>query len=108
MLPAVTSTELPKSLIRIFLNIYFMEHKRALCAYFNPLQINYTHVHMPDGQQWEVLGNAVLYSFIQKSAAVRFGSLNTLLTLPVEKDCFGKVKPRSQGKTGDIILLNEI
>ncbi len=34
--------------------------------------MNYTHVHMPDGQQWEVSGNAVLYSFIQKSAAVRF------------------------------------
>ncbi len=49
-----------------------MEHKRALCAYFNPLQMNYIHVHMPDSQQWEVLGNAVLYSFIQKSAAVRF------------------------------------
>ncbi len=49
-----------------------MEHKRALSAYFNPLQINYTHVHMSDGQQWEVFGNAVLYSFIQKSAAGRF------------------------------------
>ncbi len=47
-----------------------MEHKRALCAYFNPLQTNYIHVHMSDSQ--EVLGNAVVYSFIQKSAAVRF------------------------------------
>ncbi len=27
---------------------------------------------MPDSQQWEVSGNAVLYSFIQKFAAVRF------------------------------------
>ncbi len=41
-------------------------------AYFNPLQTNYIHVHMPDGQQWQVFGNAVLYSFIHKSAAVRF------------------------------------
>ncbi len=56
----------------------------------------------------DVFGNAVLYSFIQKSAAVRFGSLNTLLTLPVEKDCVGGAKPRSRGETGDIILLNEI
>ncbi len=52
-----------------------MEHKRALCAYFNPLQINYTHVHMSDSQQRYVLGNAVLTSFIQKSAAVQFGSV---------------------------------
>ncbi len=44
-----------------------------------------------------VLGNAVLYSFIQKSAAVRFGSLNTLLTLPVEKDCVGEAKPCARG-----------
>ncbi len=66
-------------------------------VHFNPLQMNYTHVHMTDGQQWEVLGNAVLYSFIQKSAAVRFGSLNTLLTLPVEKDCIGgALKPRAR------------
>ncbi len=48
-----------------------------------------------------------MYSFIHKSAAVRFGSLNTLLTLPVEKDCVGRAKPRSRGETGDIILLNE-
>ncbi len=34
-----------------------------------------------------------------------FGSLNALLTLPVEKYCVGKTKP--QGETGDIILLNE-
>ncbi len=26
-----------------------------------------------------------------------FGSLNTLLTLPVEKDCVGKAKPRAHG-----------
>ncbi len=38
-----------------------------------------------------------MYSFIQKSAAVRFGSLNTLITLPVEKDCVGKAKPRARG-----------
>ncbi len=38
-----------------------------------------------------------MYSFIQKSPAVRFGSLNTLLTLPVEKDCVGKAKPRACG-----------
>ncbi len=31
--------------------------------------------------------------------SVRFGSLNTLLTLPVEKDCVGKVKPRSGDET---------
>ncbi len=29
--------------------------------------------------------------------SVRFGSLNTLLTLPVEKDCVGKSKPRARG-----------
>ncbi len=34
-----------------------------------------------------------MYSFIQKSAAVRFGSLNTLLTLPVENDCVGGIAP---------------
>ncbi len=28
---------------------------------------------------------------------LRFGSLNTLLTLPVEKDCVGKAKPRARG-----------
>ncbi len=50
-----------------------------------------------------------MYSFIQKSAADRFGSLNTLLTLPVEKDCVGEAKPCAcGGETGDIILLNEI
>ncbi len=37
-----------------------------------------------------------------------FGSLNALLTLPVEKDCVGKEKPCSRrAETGDIILLNE-
>ncbi len=30
------------------------------------------------------------------SAVVRFGSLNALLTLPVEKDCVGKAKPRAR------------
>ncbi len=35
---------------------------------------------------------------------LRCGSLNTLLTLPVEKDCVGKAKPRSRGETGDIIF----
>ncbi len=41
-----------------------------------------------------------MYSFIHKSAAVRFGSLNTLLTLPLEKDCVGggaAAKPRARG-----------
>ncbi len=28
---------------------------------------------------------------------LRFGSLNTLLTLPVEKDCVRKAKPRARG-----------
>ncbi len=37
-----------------------------------------------------------------------FGSLNTLLTLPLEKDCVGKAETsHSRGETGDIILLNE-
>ncbi len=41
--------------------------------------------------------------------SVRFGSLNTLLTLPVEKDCVGKAKPRARGaKPVTLFLLNEI
>ncbi len=38
------------------------------------------------------------------TSLLRFSSLNALLTLPVEKDCVGKAKPRARG---DIILLNE-
>ncbi len=42
------------------------------------------------------------------TSLLRFGSLNALLTLPVEKDCVGKAKPRAcVAKPGDIILLNE-
>ncbi len=42
------------------------------------------------------------------TSLLRFGSLNALLTLLVEKDCVGKTKTsRSRGETGDIILLNE-
>ncbi len=53
--------------------------------------------------------NTVLNSFFHKSAAVWFGSLNTLLTLPVEKDCVREGETsRSRSETGDIILLNEI
>ncbi len=78
---------------KIFNYIYFVyifhgAQTSELCAYFNPLQTNYIHVHMPDGQQWEVFGNAVL---------PRVGSLNTLLNLPVEKDCVRKAKPRARG-----------
>ncbi len=49
-----------------------------------------------------------MYSFIQKSAVVRFGSLNTLITLPVEKPASGRRNLVLAGETGDIILLNEI
>ncbi len=84
-----------------------MEHKRALCAYFNPLQINYTHVHMPDSQQWYVLGNAVLYSFIHKSATVWFFEY-AANSAGGERLCQEGETSRSRGKTGDIILLNEI
>ncbi len=38
------------------------------------------------------------------TSLLRFGSLNALPTLPVEKDYVGKAKPRARG---DIILLNE-
>ncbi len=38
------------------------------------------------------------------TSLLRFGSLNTLLTLPVEKDC---KTSHSRGETGDIILLHE-
>ncbi len=31
------------------------------------------------------------------TSLLRFGSLNALLTLPVEKDCVGKAKPRARG-----------
>ncbi len=81
-----------------------MEHK--LCAYFNHLQTNYIHVHMPDSQQRLVFGNAVLYSFIHKSAAVRF--------LEYAANSAGGERLRQEGETscprgesGDIILLNE-
>ncbi len=40
-----------------------------LCAY---LQTNYTHVHMPRQSTVIGFGKAVLYSFIHKSAVVRF------------------------------------
>ncbi len=48
-----------------------MEHKRPNYVHISTLYRR-TNVHMPDSQQWEVFGNTVLYSFIQKSAAVRF------------------------------------
>ncbi len=41
------------------------------------------------------------------TSLLRFGSLNALLTLPVEKDCGEGETLLSQGETGDIILLNE-
>ncbi len=84
-----------------------MEHKRALCAYFNPLQMNYIHVHMSDIQQWEVLGNTVLYSFIHESAAVRF--------FEYAANSAGVERLRREGETshlrgeiGYIVLLDEI
>ncbi len=65
------------------------------------------HVHMPDGQQWEVFGSAVLYSFIQNSAAVRFFeyAANSAGGERLRRE--GETS-RSRGETGDIILLNEI
>ncbi len=68
--------------------------------------MNYIHVHMPDSQHWKVLGNAVLYSFIHKSAAVRFFEY-------AANSAGGEIlhqegeTSRSRGETGDIILLNE-
>ncbi len=63
----------------------------------NPLcRHDITSPFPPSGNGGYVRNLDVLYSFIQKSAAVRFGSLNTLLTLPVEKDCVRKAKPRAR------------
>ncbi len=66
---------------------------------------------MPDSQQWWVFGNAVLYSFIHESAAVRFGSVRFFeyaANSAAGERLRGGAKPRSRGETGDIILLNEI
>ncbi len=38
-----------------------------------------------------------LFCTLSIRSLLRFGSLNTLLTLPVEKDCVGKAKPRACG-----------
>ncbi len=68
--------------------------------------MNYTHVHMPDSQPWYVLGNAVLYSFIHKSAAVRFFEYAAHSAGGERLRQEGGTS-RSRGETGDIILLNE-
>ncbi len=61
---------------------------------------------MPDIQQWWVFGNAVLYSFIYKSAAVRFFEY-AANSAGGERLRRGGKTSRSRGETGDIILLNE-
>ncbi len=50
---------------------------------------------------WKVNSDTFLETlFCTRSftSLLRFGSLNTLLTLPVEKDCVGKAKPRAHGE----------
>ncbi len=77
----------------IFFNIYFMEHKRPNYVHISTLYSRTTFMFIcQTGQQWQVLGNAVLYSFIRNSAAVRFCEY-----VPVEKDCVRKAKPRARG-----------
>ncbi len=68
--------------------------------------MNYTHVHMSDSQQWEVFGNAVLYSFIHKSAAVRFFECASNSAGGERLRREGETS-RSRGETGDIFLRNE-
>ncbi len=54
-----------------------------------------------------VFGNAVLYSFIQKSATVRFFEY-AANSADVERLRQEGETSRSRGETGDIFLLNEI
>ncbi len=62
---------------------------------------------MSDGQQWYVFGKAVLYLFIQKSAAVRFFEYAAHSAGGERLRQEGETS-RLRGKTGDIVLLNEI
>ncbi len=58
---------------------------------------------MTDSQEWWVLGNAVLYSFIQKFATVRFFECAANSAIGEIGGGGGKTS-RSRGETGDIIF----
>ncbi len=62
---------------------------------------------MTDSQEWWVLGNAVLYSFIQKFATVRF--FECAANSAIGEIGGGAAKPRARGaKPVTLFLLNEI
>ncbi len=48
-----------------------------------------------------------LFCICSFTSLLRFGSLNMLLTLPVERLCQEGETSCSQGDSGDVILLNE-
>ncbi len=82
-----------------------MEHKRALRAYFNPLQTNYIHVHMPDGQT--VIGFRKR-CFVLVHSEVCCGSVRFF---EYADNSAGGERLRQEGETSrlrGIILLNEI
>ncbi len=87
-----------------------MEHKRALCAYFNPLQMNCTHVHMSDSQQW--VNSFRKRCFVLVHSEVCCGSVRffeyAANSAGGERLRWGGETLCSRGETGDIILLNEI
>ncbi len=87
-----------------------MEHKRALCAYFNPLQMNYTHVHMSNSQQW--VNSFRKRCFVLVHSEVCCGSVRffeyAANSAGVERLRREGETSRLRGETGDIILLNEI
>ncbi len=84
--------------------MYFMEHKRPNYVHISTLYRRTTFMLMCQAVNSDRFLETLFCSF---PSLLRFGSLNTLLTLPVEKDCVGKAKPCSLDETGDIILLNE-
>ncbi len=73
-----------------------MEHKRPNYVHISTLYRRTTFMFICQ----TVNGDRLLEMlFCTRSfvSLLRFGSLNTLLTLPVEKDCVKKAKPRACG-----------
>ncbi len=85
-----------------------MEHKRALCAYFNPLQINYSCSYV---RQSTVIG-FWKRCFVLVHSEVCCGS-DRFLEYAANSSGGERLRregetSRLRGETGDIILLNEI
>ncbi len=73
-----------------------MEHKRPNCVHISTLYRRTTFMFICQTVNSDRFFEA-LFCTRSFTSLLRFSYLNTLLTLPVEKDCVRKAKPRARG-----------